>query len=120
MAAVPSTFRYTLKTGCFSEEERAQYERDGFVVKKKLISQAELDRYAERFRKICSGEVDCSNMTLMRDVAIAKSEFKPGERAITKLQNFQDDEVLYEYISHPEVSTAHILTTPSFKNAVAT
>ena len=28
-------------------------------------------------------------MTIMRDVAIAKSEFNPDERAITKIQDFQ-------------------------------
>jgi phytanoyl-CoA hydroxylase len=102
-AAVQSQFRYTVDQGCLTTEEREQYERDGFVVKRGLIPQSDLDRYADRFKKICSGEVDSSNMTLMRDVAIAKSEFKAGERAITKLQNFQDDEVLFEYLKHPEV-----------------
>ena len=28
-------------------------------------------------------------LTVMKDVAIAKSEFKPSERAITKIQDFQ-------------------------------
>jgi phytanoyl-CoA hydroxylase len=96
-------YQYTVDNGCLTAEERAQYERDGFVVKKGLIPQSDLDRYATRFKQICSGEVDSSNMTLMRDVAIAKSEYAPGERAITKLQNFQDDEVLFEYLKHPEV-----------------
>ena len=28
-------------------------------------------------------------MTIMKDVAIAKSEFQSGERAVTKVQHFQ-------------------------------
>jgi phytanoyl-CoA hydroxylase len=44
-------------------------------------------------------------MTVMRDIAIAKSEFKEGERAITKLQDFQWDEVLFDYCKLPEVSS---------------
>ena len=39
----------------------------------------------------------------MRDVAIAKSEFIPGEQAVTKIQNFQLDDDLFEYCTLPEV-----------------
>ncbi|XP_006816290.1 phytanoyl-CoA dioxygenase, peroxisomal-like [Saccoglossus kowalevskii] len=39
----------------------------------------------------------------MRDVAIAKSEFMPGQQAITKLQHFQDVPDLMDYCSLPEV-----------------
>ncbi|KAF8355278.1 hypothetical protein PRIPAC_96901 [Pristionchus pacificus] len=42
-------------------------------------------------------------MTIMRDVSIAKSEFKAGEKAITKLQDFQNDEVLFDYCRYPAV-----------------
>ena len=40
----------------------------------------------------------------MKDVAIAKSEFLSGEKAITKIQDFQNDEELFEYCCEPEVS----------------
>lgn len=42
-------------------------------------------------------------MTVMRDVAIAKTHDKRGERAITKIQDFVRDEILFEYCSLPEV-----------------
>lgn len=42
-------------------------------------------------------------MTVMRDVAIAKSEFKTGEKAITKVQDFTMDEELFNYCCLPEV-----------------
>lgn len=39
----------------------------------------------------------------MRDVAIAKSEFKFGEKAISKMQNFHNVEDLFEYCRLSEV-----------------
>ena len=39
----------------------------------------------------------------MKDVAIAKSEFNPSERAVTKIQDFQYDPVLSQYCSLPEI-----------------
>ena len=42
-------------------------------------------------------------LVVMRDVAIAKSEFVPGERAVTKIQDFQYDDVLFDYCCLPEV-----------------
>ncbi|XP_077989224.1 phytanoyl-CoA dioxygenase, peroxisomal-like isoform X2 [Glandiceps talaboti] len=39
----------------------------------------------------------------MRDVAIAKSEFVPGEKAVTKIQDFVHDPVLFEYCCLPEI-----------------
>lgn len=39
----------------------------------------------------------------MKDVSIAKSEFKAGEQAITKLQDFNNDPVLFDYCKYPAV-----------------
>ena len=52
-------------------------------------------------------------MTIMRDVAILKSEFTPGEKAVTKIQNFCYDDVMFEYCCLPEVKLNHsyIITT---------
>jgi phytanoyl-CoA hydroxylase len=47
------------------------------------------------------------DMTLMRDVAIARSEFVPGQQAITKVQHFENDEVLFGYCALPEVRTKY-------------
>ena len=44
------------------------------------------------------------HMTVMRDVAIAKSEFVQGEKAVNKVQDFQDDAVLFGYCQLPQVS----------------
>eukprot|EP00731_Ephydatia_muelleri_P021533 Em0014g124a len=39
----------------------------------------------------------------MKDIAIAKSEFGTNERAVSKLQDFQLDPVLFRYCSHPDI-----------------
>ena len=42
-------------------------------------------------------------MTVMKDVTICKSEFVEGEKAITKIQDFTNDDELFEYCCLPEV-----------------
>ena len=42
-------------------------------------------------------------MVVMKDVAIVKSEFMQDEKAVTKIQDFQHDDVLFEYCALPEV-----------------
>lgn len=42
-------------------------------------------------------------LVVMRDVTIAKSEYVPSEKMITKVQDFQEDEELFRYCTLPEV-----------------
>ena len=57
----------------------------------------------------------------MRDVAIAKTEFVAGEKAITKIQYFQNYQPLFDYCEHPEVSKSicflSICNLGTFKNS---
>jgi len=57
----------------------------------------------DHFQKICQGEASAPLLVVMRDVAIAKSEFVPGEKAVTKIQSFQNYEPLFDYCRTPEV-----------------
>ena len=87
-----SRYRYTIDSsteGVLSPEQRDFYETNGYFVVPSLVSKEKLDLFRERFRQICSREVTVPGLTIMRDVAIAKSEFRGDERAITKLQDFQ-------------------------------
>ena len=43
-------------------------------------------------------------MFIMQDVAISKSEFISGQKAVTKLQEFQNDEVLFQYCKNEKVT----------------
>ena len=39
----------------------------------------------------------------MKDVAIAKSEYRADEKAVTKIQHFHNDEVLSQYFYSPAI-----------------
>jgi phytanoyl-CoA hydroxylase len=47
--------------------------------------------------------VKVPGMTVMKDVAIAKSEFADGEKAITKIQDFTLDDELFQYCCSPDI-----------------
>ncbi|XP_062578730.1 phytanoyl-CoA dioxygenase, peroxisomal-like [Saccostrea cucullata] len=100
---VRPTFRYTLDNAILSDEQRQFYEDNGYIVIKNLVSKEKLDLYREEFEKICRKEIVVPMLTIMRDVAIARSEFVPGQKAITKIQNFENDDVLFSYCALPEI-----------------
>jgi len=97
-------YRFTAnRNGILTKEQREQYEKDGYFVVKRLIPEQELEKYKERFIAIANGDVERSpTMTMMRDIAIAKQKGK-GELAITKVQDFQDDDILFSYCKDPNV-----------------
>ncbi|XP_059175872.1 phytanoyl-CoA dioxygenase, peroxisomal-like [Physella acuta] len=98
-----SAFKYTVDNSKLTYEQRKFYEENGFLVIKKLVSPDKLKKFRERFADICKREVIVPGMTIMRDVAIKDSEFVPGEQAVTKIQDFQQDDVMFEYCALPEV-----------------
>lgn len=85
------------------ENERIFYEENGYVVVPNLVKEHLLDRWSQRFRDICEGKVDRGRITLMKDLSLMKSG-ATGERLYNKIQDFMWDEVLYEFISLPEVN----------------
>lgn len=105
---IPTTsdYLYTsadLSSTVLTPAQRASYEDNGFIVIKKLVPKHKIDMYRKQFEDICSGKVNTYGMTLMRDIAISKSEFVSGEKAITKIQDFQWDDTLFDYCRLPEV-----------------
>ena len=98
------SFKYTnLSDGVMTNEQREEYERNGIIVVRKLLKDDQLDKYKSRFQKICSEKIQVPGMTVMKDVTIAKSEFLEGEKAITKIQDFTNDDELFEYCCQPEI-----------------
>ncbi|KAI8806840.1 phytanoyl-CoA 2-hydroxylase in complex with iron and 2-Oxoglutarate [Cladochytrium replicatum] len=87
-------------------EQRAFYEENGYFLVKKLVPEVELQKYKRRFIELAEGTVPRPiTMLMMKDVALTK-EGAPkatGEAAVTKIQDFQDDEVLAEYFSRQEI-----------------
>ncbi|XP_004451758.1 phytanoyl-CoA dioxygenase, peroxisomal isoform X1 [Dasypus novemcinctus] len=102
-SARPQQFQYTLDNNVLSLEQRQFYEENGFLVIKNLVSDADIQRFREEFEKICRQEVKPQLLTIMRDVSIAKSEYVPSEKTVSKVQDFQEDKELFRYCTLPEI-----------------
>jgi len=76
---------------------------NGFILIPSLVTPESLERFRKRFQDVCMGKVKVLGMTVMKDVAIAKSEFADGEKAITKIQDFTLDDELFQYCCLPEI-----------------
>ncbi|XP_061411607.1 phytanoyl-CoA dioxygenase, peroxisomal-like isoform X1 [Lethenteron reissneri] len=98
-----SKFRYTLDNGILTPEQRAFYEDNGFIVIKGLVTDEDLERYRDRFERICRREVTVPAITIMRDIAIAKSKVAQDQTSVTKVQDFQEDPILFQYCQLPEM-----------------
>lgn len=87
--AYDGKYKYTLDPrGALTDAQREQYDRDGFLLVRGIVSPDEIEVWRQRFVAIANGEIDASHMLVMRDVAIAKKKEK-GEKAITKLQDWR-------------------------------
>lgn len=81
------------------------YDKLGYFVARKLISDKKLDKFIDRFKKICQENIRVPVMTVMKDVVLAKSksDFLQGEKAITKIQDFCQDDELFAFCCLDEV-----------------
>ncbi|XP_039249334.1 phytanoyl-CoA dioxygenase, peroxisomal-like [Styela clava] len=99
-----SKYRYTLNwNGILTKDQQQFFEDNGYLVIKKLVPQYEIEMYKKRFEEICMKQVTIPRMTMMRDVSIAKSEFVAGEQAITKIQDYYMDPVMFSYLHSPRI-----------------
>lgn len=97
-------YEFTVPNDVLTKEQRDFYEKNGYIVFKKLIPQEDLDRYKRHFQKLCSGEAPrVPTMTVMRDVSIKHEKSARGEHMITKIQDFQDDPEIFAYCQTPEL-----------------
>ncbi|XP_026182624.1 phytanoyl-CoA dioxygenase, peroxisomal [Mastacembelus armatus] len=99
----PQRLRYTLDTDLLTPEQRLFYEENGFILIKNLVSEEDINRFRSEFERICRQEEKCPGMVVMRDVTIAKSEFIPNEKAVSKVQDFQENPALFRYCALPQI-----------------
>jgi len=81
-------------------EQMDHYREHGFVVVPGLYGLDDVERYRSRFDEIIEGRVERGKMLVMKDVMVAKGAVSPEEnwQRIAKIQDFEDDPVLMEYI----------------------
>lgn len=96
-----STLQYTLNEGILNDQQRRFYEDNGYFVVRRLVDRESLDKFERRFRDICNRLVEVPYITVMRDVAVAKDNRHSAP--VTKIQNFQDDDILFSYCTHPNI-----------------
>ncbi|XP_029351120.1 phytanoyl-CoA dioxygenase, peroxisomal [Echeneis naucrates] len=99
----PQRLRYSFDTGLLTPEQRLFYEENGFILIKNLVSEEDISRFRQEFERVCRQQVKIPGLLVMRDVAIAKSEFVPDQKAVTKLQDFQEDTELFRYCKLPQI-----------------
>ncbi|XP_077450491.1 phytanoyl-CoA dioxygenase, peroxisomal [Stigmatopora argus] len=99
----PPKLKYSLDNDLLKPEERRFYEQNGYFLVRNLISDDDVDLFRKEFERICQRKVSIPGLIVMRDVAIAKSEFVPDQKAVTKLQDFQEDPELFRYCALPQI-----------------
>ncbi|XP_077157968.1 phytanoyl-CoA dioxygenase, peroxisomal [Paroedura picta] len=99
----PAKFRYTLDNDRLTPVQRHFYEENGYLVIKNLVSDEDIQRFRDEFARICRREVKGNGLVVMRDISLAKSEFVPDEKAVTKVQDFQEVEELFRYCTLPQI-----------------
>ena len=92
-----------LQNDLLTQEQVDFYNTNGYLVVRNLVPQELLNRYRDRFRQICNDVVKVPGITVMRDVTYAKANRSRGERTVNKLQNFEQDEVLFSYCELPQI-----------------
>lgn len=91
-------------TTVLTDAQREQYTRDGYFVVRKLVPETDLSTYYRRFEDLASKREDASHLLLMWDVAL-KGERVWKPEAVTKVQDFVLDPVLFGYAQHPAVTS---------------
>ena len=89
-----------------SPEQRASYEEDGYFVVPSLFAKDELGVWIDRLSDLIAGRTEPSDkMLIMRDVMVAKGVVKTESRseAVAKIQDYQNDPVLFGYVSAPKM-----------------
>nr|XP_021153912.1 phytanoyl-CoA dioxygenase, peroxisomal isoform X1 [Columba livia] len=98
----PGKFRYTLDNNVLTTEQRQFYEDNGYLLIKKLISDKDIERFRKEFIRICKKEVNPPGAMIMKDESL-RFLYGQSEKAINKVQDFQEDEELFRYCTLPEV-----------------
>ena len=92
-----------------TDQQRADYERDGYLLLETLFDAAALDRWSQRFEAIVLGDVPVpEGLTVMKEIMAVKGVVRPESplHAINKILSFENDPVLWSYTSDPTMVEA--------------
>jgi phytanoyl-CoA hydroxylase len=92
-----------------SDEMLDHYWEHGYTIARKLFDSRRVAVLLERFAEIVHGSVPAADgMLVMQDVMVAKGAVAPANsaEAIAKVQNFENDDVLYSYVTDEQLLDA--------------
>ncbi|XP_046390698.1 phytanoyl-CoA dioxygenase, peroxisomal-like [Ischnura elegans] len=95
-------FRYTLDNNKLTRSQKQFYEENGYLVVPGIVDDNLIEECRLRFLDYCEGRVPKGNVTVMKDISLAKTNAK-GEYLINKLQNILWDDVFAKYFLLPEL-----------------
>lgn len=95
-------FQFSYPSSLLSKAQRQFYDDNGFLLIRSLIPNELLDVCIQRFIDICNGKVSRGNMTLMKDVSLAKTN-AAGEYLYNKLQDIAYDDIFSQYMFYPDL-----------------
>lgn len=107
--------------GALDAEQRRLYAEQGYLVLRGLFDEVEMKPWLERFLQVVNEEVaPAEGMLVMRDVMVAKGAVRPGSRAeaVAKIQDFQNDPVLFGGYARNEklLDVVRCVTGPDVKS----
>jgi len=109
-------FRFTQNETKFTEAQREFFEENGYIVFPNLVPHENLDIYAQRFRDLCDGKVGKGQMSLVKDLSLAKAG-ATGEHLYNKVQDFMWDDTLFGYCTLSQI--VDLVTTFTGPNVMA-
>ena len=113
----PGALEKSTTSGLLNAQQRAFYEKNGFIIIPKLIPEQLLDECQQRFLDIVDGRVEkgikqfccrntqppCNNLlggiTMMKDISLRGKAGISQERIVNKIQDLVWDEVFAKYLS---------------------
>ncbi|CAH1398331.1 unnamed protein product [Nezara viridula] len=108
-------FNYTVNHGALSQSERRFYETNGYIIKPDLFDEELLDSFSSRFIDYCEGRIPKGNITLMKDISLAKKG-ATGQYLYNKAQDILYDEVFEKYLFHEKLlEIVECFTGPNIK-----
>ena len=86
-----------------SDEMLEQYWEHGYTLVRGVFGPELVASFQQRFADIVNGDIPpAEGMLVMRDIMVAKGAVKPSTKAeeVAKVQDFENDEVLYSYVTN--------------------
>uniref|UniRef100_A0A1Y1KTU8 phytanoyl-CoA dioxygenase n=1 Tax=Photinus pyralis TaxID=7054 RepID=A0A1Y1KTU8_PHOPY len=85
-----------------TNQQREFYKYNGYLLIRNLVDTGLLDDCMQRFRDICNDKVDSRYMLKMENIFL-KTKHRRGEFLINKIQDFNYDDVLFQYASYKAI-----------------